>query len=89
MFRVYRSNHETYSISRASLQQEGVYDNPSLTYERGNGDRSGEYEFPLSTLITTTIEVNNDSVYEIIQEGGSTQTENMIELLPGSLLNAL
>ena len=51
-----------------------MYDNPSLTYERGNGDRSEEYEFPLSTLITTTTtEVNNDSVYEIIQNGGGTQ----------------
>ena len=66
LFRVYRSNQEIYSISRASLQPEGVYDNPSLAYERGSGDRIGEYEFPLATLITTTTEVNKDSVYEII-----------------------
>ena len=76
LFRVYeyRSNQEIYSINRASLQPEGVYDNPSLAYGRGSGDRSGEYEFPLATLITTTTTttttttgVTKDSVYEIIQ----------------------
>ena len=77
LFRVYRSNQVIYSISRPSLQTEGVYDNPSLAYERGSGDRRREYEFPLAPLITTattTTGVNMDSVYEIIQEGGGTHT---------------
>ena len=87
LFREYRSNQEIPvridSVSRGTPQSEGVYDNPSLTYERGSEDRNGEYEIPLATISSKR------TVYEVIHAEDNTQTENVIELRSESLLDAL
>ena len=69
--RVNRTNQERDSIRRGSLQPEGVYDNPSLAYERG----SGEYEVPLATLSSAATAMDKDTTYEIIQKRDDTQTK--------------
>ena len=72
--RVNRTNHERDSISRgSSLQPEGEYDNPSLEYERGNG----EYEVPLATLSSAATAMDKDTTYENIRDNSQTKCDWM------------